>query len=232
MQNQYSSYVAPLALLIGVTACAPRPTLEPAPGALPAPGPEGGATATVAGVALSAWPEQWRGDPSGLPEHATPLLVRIENEGTSEILIRFEHFELRDPAGSDFDAIPPFELDETVVEPATITPRYPVNGFRVAPHLRGLYPRLSPFDRPFALNRAYWARHRTAWVEVDLPTADMVQMALPEGVLEPGGVITGFVYFERVTDDPARLSLGFRLLTPDDEVLGRVQIPFVVRTAP
>jgi hypothetical protein len=34
-----------------------------------------------------------------------------------------------------------------------------------------------------------------------LPTADMIHKALPEGVLEPGGKVTGFLYFEDVKTD-------------------------------
>jgi hypothetical protein len=212
-----------------IAACAPRPTLTPAPEAQPAPGPPGGATAVAAGVEVRAWPEQWDADPANLVAEVTPLLVRLENRGTQDVLIRYELFELRNPAGDNFSAIPPFELDATVVEPIMV-PRYPVTGFRVAPHLRAYYPRLSPFADPFALDRAFWTRHHTAWRDIQLPTADMVQMALPEGVLEPGGVVSGFVYFERLTEQPTEVTLDYRLTTPAGNDVGSVRIPFSVET--
>lgn len=210
-----------------VAACAPRPTLTPAPTAQPAPGQPGGVMDVVSGVAFSAWPERWSATPRNLEEHVTPVLVRLENDGDVPIVVRFQHFELVNPAGGDFAAIPPFELDETIQEPVTV--RYPLNGFRVAPHLRAYYPGLRPWISPFDVDRAFWSRHATAWREVALPTADMVQMALPEGVLEPGGVVTGYVYFERLTRDPAEVNLEYRVVTTDGRDLGRASLPFVVR---
>jgi hypothetical protein len=184
----------------------------------------------AADVTLSAWPEQWHGIPADLAATVTPLLVRIENMGASDVLIRYDHFELTDPLGRSFEAIPPFELDETVAEPVEVTPRYPLGRFRVAPHLRPFYRTLVPFEEQFAVDPVFWERYRTEWVNIDLPTADMVQMVLPEGVLEPGGVATGFVYFEPLTEDPAQVSLDYRLVTPAGDDLGRVSIPFVVRS--
>lgn len=181
----------------------------------------------MAGIEVRAWPERWEAEPRDLITHATPLLIRLENNGSEPILVRYELFDLRNPVGDDFPAMPPYDLDGTVTEAVTVH-RYPLTGFRVAPHLRRWYPGMLAYEDPFMLNRPFWSRHHTVWREIQLPTADMIQMALPEGVLEPGGVASGYVYFERVTEQPSEVTLDFRLVTPDDRELGSVRIPFTV----
>ena len=62
-----------------------------------------------------------------------------------------------------------------------------------------------------------------------LPTGDMVQMALPERVLEPGARAEGFLYFDRVDRKAKRVDFTARLVnaTSGDQI-GTITIPFVV----
>jgi hypothetical protein len=56
----------------------------------------------------------------------------------------------------------------------------------------------------------------------------MVQKALPEGVVEVGGRVAGFVYFEEVKDVEA-LTFSARLLEPGAATpFAEVRLPFVV----
>jgi hypothetical protein len=70
-----------------------------------------------------------------------------------------------------------------------------------------------------------------ALVEIELPTADMISMALPEGVLDPAGRITGFLYFEDVEDlDIASVDFTINLINADSGTqFGTVRLPFVVQ---
>jgi hypothetical protein len=77
-----------------------------------------------------------------------------------------------------------------------------INGFYVAPYLRRHYPFFTPFNGPFLHDPFYYDSFHPAMKRVSLPTGDMVQKALPEGVLEPGGRITGFLYLETADFDP------------------------------
>ena len=53
---------------------------------------------------------------------------------------------------------------------------------------------------------------------------------MPEGVLESGGFVSGFFYFERVEPNEQRVAFRAQLADPDTrQRWGEVQIPLVVR---
>jgi hypothetical protein len=212
------------ALAVALGGCVAQ--LRPAPGAVVLPGPGQAAIAEAGGVRIVASADAWRGDPESLDQVVTPMLVRVENDGTAAVQVRYEDFALVADDGRRFAAIPPFDVRGVV---STLNRVYPVYGFRVSPFYSAFYPHLAvapgayPFD-PFYYD-AYWPYwHR--WV--NLPTGDMVQKALPEGVLQPGGRATGFLYFEDV-DKARRLTFQARLPVRDtnDQTVS-ITIPFVV----
>lgn len=213
-------------LAAGSAACAGRPELGVAPGAQPAPwGAEAGAEETIAGVTVIARPEAWAGVPTDL-EEVTPVLVTFENDGDRPIQIRYNEFALVAPTGQQYAAIPPFEVRGTEVEPLS---RYGLNSFYVAPYLAPYYPRARIYRGAFPYDPFYYDRFGPRSVRIELPTADMVQKALPEGVLEPGGVVTGFLYFQNVGDDVRSVDLIANIVDArSGEDIGTARIPFVV----
>jgi hypothetical protein len=212
------------ALAVALVGCATQ--LRPAPEAVMLPGPGQAAVAEAAGVRIVASADAWRGDPEGLERVVTPMLVRVENDGAVAVQVRYEDFALVAADGRRFVAIPPFNVRGVV---STLDRGgYPVYGFGVSPfypHL-AVAPGIYPFDPfyPFYYD-PYWPYwHR--WVT--LPTGDMVQKALPEGVLQPGGRATGFLYFEDVAK-ARRVTFEARLPVRDaDNRTVSVTIPFVV----
>ena len=63
-----------------------------------------------------------------------------------------------------------------------------------------------------------------------LPTGAMVQKALPEGVLEPGGRVTGFLYFEDIDvgkDDRATFVTDL-VNASGGETVGAIRIPLEI----
>jgi hypothetical protein len=65
--------------------------------------------------------------------------------------------------------------------------------------------------------------------EVPLPTEDMLTRALPEGVLEPGGTLDGFLYFQGVIRRENAVSLQVQLVdAKTNENIGTLDIPFQV----
>ena len=63
-----------------------------------------------------------------------------------------------------------------------------------------------------------------------LPTGDMVQKALPEGVLEAGGRVTGFLYFEDIDvgkDDTATFVTDL-VNASNGETVGAIRIPLEI----
>lgn len=220
-----------IAVAAGTWGCA-RTTAElsPAPGATLVSGGIGqGATATVAGVQVIARAKAWHWDPTDLDTKVTPVLLELQNNGNRAVVVRYNHISLVDDAGNHFNVMPPYDIDGTLSEAFTIrSPYYGFNRFAVAPYLSRWYPRFDRYDGAFAYDPAYYRPYVTRYAQVALPTADMVQRALPEGVISAGGRAEGFVYFEAFHRGERALTLNVDIVDAvSDTLLGTAQIPFV-----
>jgi hypothetical protein len=97
----------------------------------------------------------------------------------------------------------------------------------VAPYLAAYYPWSPAFAGSFVSDRWYYDRYRPVFRRVELPTGDMVPKALPEGVVDPGGRASGFLYFEEV-GDVERADFIARLVDASTGArLGSVSIAFL-----
>ncbi len=221
-------------LLFATAACASNPTVTPADNAQLADGGPG-ATATAENVRLVATVNRWRWTPDQLDEFVTPMLIEIENNGDRPVRVRLSDIRLMGDAGVALAALPPYRIKgraERTVE----SHAYGVESFYTAPHLRHHYSRYPIYDDPFFYNRYYYRTYYPVYrtYSIELPTQSMLDRALPEGVLEPGGKVTGFVYFERVDRTVARrtqrLQLTMKVVDADSgRELGIVDIPFAVQ---
>lgn len=215
---------------ISASACARTVAhLSPAPGANTVGGIGQGATATAAGVQVTARSRAWQWDPTDLDTKVTPLLIELQNNGTSPALVRYNHVWLTDASGNRYNAMPPYDIDGSLSEAYTVrNPYYGFSRFSVAPYLGRWYPRFSRFNGAFAYDPAYYRPYFTEYARIALPTADMVQRALPEGVLSPGGHAEGFVYFEAFKRGAGALTLNVDIVdATSGSVIGTAHIPFV-----
>lgn len=204
--------------------------LSPAPGATVVSGGIGqGATATVAGVQVTARTKAWHWDPTDLDTKVTPMLIELQNNSARSVVVRYNHISLADDAGNRFNVMPPYDIDGTLSEAYTIrSPYYGFNRFAVAPYLSRWYPRFDRYDGAFAYDPGYYRPYVTRYAQVALPTADMVQRALPEGVISTGGHAEGFVYFEAFRRGAKTLTLSVDIVDAvSGTTLGTAQIPFV-----
>jgi hypothetical protein len=209
-----------LSLALLLAGCAAQ--LRPAPEASLVPGQPGAARATADGVTVTAQARAWRGRPPGLEMHVTPVLITIDNGSRVPVRVRYADFALVDAGGRRFAARGPFEVRGAVAEPL------PLYAFPRGPFLvRDIAGRPVLVD-PFWYDPFYLDFPRYRWV--DLPTGDMVQLALPEKVVEPGARVSGFVYFEPLERAASPLTLTVRLV--DDrrgEPFATAAIPFVLK---
>lgn len=209
-----------LALVLLLAGCAAQ--LRPAPDARLVPGLPGAATAQADGVTLTAQAGAWRGRPPGLETYVTPVLVTVDNGSRVPVRLRYADFALVDARGRRLEARAPFEVRGAVAEPL------PYYAFPRGPFLvRDIAGRPVLVD-PFWYDPFYFDFPR--YRRVELPTGDMVQLALPEKVLEPGARVSGFVYFEPVERAASPLTLTVRLV--DDrsgEPFATATIPFVLK---
>jgi hypothetical protein len=195
---------------------------------------ETGTQATAVGVTVTVKADAWSGQPAELTE-VIPLLVTIENNSRVPIRLRYAEFTLAGD-GDRTPALPPFEITGTETEPVGTAGfidgpyPYPLRGFYVAPHYRRFYPRLRAFPGPFAYDPLFYSTRFPAFRRLRLPTGDMVQKALPEGVLEAGGRVTGFLYFEDIDvgkDDTATFVTDL-VNASTGETVGAIRIPLEV----
>jgi hypothetical protein len=182
-----------LAAALGLAGC--QATLNPAPSARQIS--DSGAIAAAQGIRMIARADAWSGIPADLGNQITPLYVKIENNTAQPLYIRYNQFRLVSAEGRRFSALPPFQIDGTATV-SVANPYFPSAGFDYAPYLSPYYPGATVYAGSWGLNAPYWQRFGTIMPTVQLPTADMVQKALPEGVLQPGGQVSGFLYFEGV----------------------------------
>lgn len=218
-----------LGVLGGVACSRSIARIRTAPGEVAIPGVGEGASATAAGVRVVARAEAWQWGPSDLTSKVTPFLLELQNDGTHDVLVRYNRITLTDADGHRFNVMPPYDIDESVSERFTVTnPYYGFDRFYVAPYLARWYPRFSRFDGAFAYDASYYSPYMTVYRNIQLPTAEMVQRALPEGVLSPGGRAAGFVYFQEIHRDARTVTVSVDMVdAANGQLLGTARIPFV-----
>ncbi|WP_224241923.1 hypothetical protein [Hyalangium gracile] len=229
-----------LALL--VVGCIPEPRLQPRPDARVLAGDEGAAVAEANGVRLIADGEAWKGHPSNLERRLTPVEVRLENQSGRALSIRYSAFELLGASRFEYAALSPLALEEAnASQPRCIAgyqPGYWRMGATWGPYRawnRG-YAWGSPWRSPWWPSPYYdpfygpYGPPYSVRCEEPLPTQDMLDEALPEGTLESGGTVAGFLYFPAVGERERQVILQASLVdATTGERFGQLSIPFQVR---
>jgi hypothetical protein len=225
MRSRWLALVAALAL--GALSCAAGKML-PAASARVVPGAPETATAEREGVRVSADGDDWSASPADLPEHLTPVKVRIVNHSGAPVLIEYRQFSLLGGRGRVYHAIPPVPL-EHAEGAATIEPVYAASNFFVAPRFHDVYPTLAAWSQPLDRDGDPSAERYQLWGR-DLPTRAIRRLGLPEGVLADGGEISGFLYFENATKRERRLTLRADIDgAQDGDRLTKIELPFQVQ---
>lgn len=219
------------AVLVGCSA--PGTQLDPAPAA----NTVGAETAVdrVNNVRMTVESGTWPGL-ARVKTEVTPLRVTISNGSNVPIRLRYNEFALVNPQGQRYSALPPYGVEGDVTDPTLVdaynpvtAPGFSYSGFRVAPYYSTVYPTITPYSGAFYYDRPYYDRYYTVYRDIELPTEEMVELALPEGVLDPGGNVSGFLYFERVDSSAPRVRFRADLSNAQTgNTFGEVSIPFVV----
>jgi hypothetical protein len=228
--------LAPVAVL-AIGGCASRTDIEPAETAQKAPGLAEAAVSQVAGVRITARaPDQWPGQ-AKIMDQVEPMKVTIENGGDQPIQIQYPEFQLVGPQGEVFSALPPFRIGGPAESPvlegryAPLTaPDIAFDGFGIAPVYAPIYPGVPVAPTPFLADPVYYGRTYGVLAERNLPTPEMLSRALPEGILQPGGKLEGYLYFEKVGEGvPSVIFRADLVGAGQGERLGTLSIPFSVQ---
>lgn len=221
-------------LLIAAMGCRTGAELSPAPSAAEVPG-EDAAVSSIDGVELRAQPGMWPGDVP-INREVTPIEVTIDNDSDLPVQLRYDQFALVGPQGTRYSALPPYDVEGEVDEPEMARVYSPISNplfahdrFVVAPYYADVYPGIGVYADPFLYDPLYHDNYFTYWEERELPTEDMLRRGLPEGVVEPGGEVTGFLFFENVDPDQPRVEFRGQIVDArTGNRFGTVTIPFTV----
>lgn len=224
------------AIAIALAGCAHAPSglrLAPAPSARQVIGVDNAIQTQVAGMKLIAQANAWRG--GGVLDRVTPVRVEIEDHAKVPLVIEYARFALVSAGGNRYAALPPYRLGGTVETPivadsyAPITrPAIEYTGFSVAPYYAPLYPTIGAYSGAFPYDPVYYDTYAAFWHKTGLPSRDMLRRALPEGVLQPGGRVSGFLYFEPIAGEAGRVALTLDLVDArKDRLIGFARLPFV-----
>jgi hypothetical protein len=211
-----------LALILVFGGCAAE--LRPAPTAQILPGPGQPATAEAAGVRVVAQVGAWRAYPARLDGVATPILVTVDNQSDVPLRIRPSDFALVSGDGRRFVAQAPSEVHGAVAEPGPPVYAFPRTYVVSTRDGAGRVLLYEPF--PYGPYFNYYPG--ATWTE--LPTGDMIQLALPERALEPRTNVTGFLYFPKLARNAGSVDLTAALVDARTSApVATLTIPFVVR---
>lgn len=187
----------------------------------PAQGASAAGPRAVAGVQVQVEPRAWRW---GEVEHTlAPVRVTVTNHGRRPVLLRYRQFALRSAFGDQLAPRPPYE---TAGEPEAVRLDRSANrGFEYAPWSARQYGDAVP--RPS--DPMYFHERDGEDAPAIPPNEDVVRRALPEGILQPGGTVSGFLYFG---EQPRGTALTFVADVVDaatGRVEGTVAIPLTVQ---
>jgi len=181
---------------------------------------------------IIAQPAPWPGD-AVITQAVTPLRIQIRNHGDVPAEIHLENIALVSDTGRIHHAVPAVAMEGAVhtMEPPrqVIEPGFEADRFTVAGRYRRANPRLRNYNGPFRHDVPYYRRYYNTWSTTEaLPTPEMIQCALPEGVLEAGGQVAGWLYFEPV-GDAEKVHLTAELFPTNedpDSPLAQLHVPF------
>jgi hypothetical protein len=236
-----SPLVAAAAALCMLAGCATT-SLSPAPAAETMEGARDIAVSRIDGVSVTAQADAWQGD-RAVTGTVQPVRVTIRNESTSALRVRYGDFALIDTDGRRYAALPPFRVEGQLMSPViypgygVISPRFTFSRFHLAPYFSPLYPGIPVYAWPYHIyDPFYYDFYHRDLVAAIRPTVEMLSLALPEGVIEPGGSVSGFLYFQRVRRDVPSVVYRQDLIVVGTNGtaganFGQISIPFTVTTS-
>lgn len=177
---------------LGVVGCG-HGHLVPAEAAKMVPGTDAAAFVVADGLRCTAEAAAWEGRADELPPSVAPIKVRIRNDSQEPARVRYEDFFLLGSNGHKYRPLPLVPIDHDTG--LTIRPLYAADKFFVAPLLRDVYPDLPAWSNPFPRDQVLYDQEYAKWGEAR-PGRHVLREGLPEGMLDPGGSVTGFLYFE------------------------------------
>ena len=204
-------------------------TLVPASSASVVPNAPTAAYSVAEGVRCSANVGAWNGREDEIPSFLVPVKIRIKNDSGRPIRVLYQDFALTGKKGRSYLPVPvlPMDVDARKAIPK-LTPIYAASKFFVAPGFHDVYATLEPWRTPLERDDELYDRLFRRWGD-QRPPLDVLRAALPEGVLDDGGVVTGYLFFESPLDKESRVTFEATFGGGDGQTtVASIEIPFKV----
>ncbi len=185
------------------------------------------ASDSVALIHVLVETQAWPGDPQ-IKSKVIPIRVTIQNKSGNLLRIRTSEFAFVNKNGNRYSALPPYNIKGTIEQP--FNPGFTYDHFLIAPYYSSLYPNLSACPNDFMYDQTYYDTYYPAWIQ-RLPTAEMLRLALPDGVIDVGGYASGFLYFQNIPAKEHEIKFVAKLINAvSGDLMGTISIPFKVTT--
>lgn len=219
------SKVVWMSAVVVLSACVQPKALAPGPSAKKTS--ESAAETRVAGIHVAVDGDAWKGSPPTSGE-LVPVLVTLNNESGHPLKISYDSFSLNLSGGFHLLPLPPYRVaQQATVESTPVYPDFYYSDFFISPWYAPYYPGFSVWPDHVGPGFDYDGAYGGWPAE---PDEDVLAKAIPEGVLDSGGKLSGFLYFASPRADEL-MSVDFTARFTDgrsgDEV-AEARIPFVV----
>jgi hypothetical protein len=183
------------AVVASAGACATQPELLPVSGHASPTDRRSLAVENRGGVDVTSDANVWHSSPENLPAEVTPVWVTVHNTTGQPVRVQYDEFTLREPSGETRAPLAPYTVGGSESRRAfEVSDDAYLDKFEVAPYLASFYPWLPVWDGPLP----HGPSDQSVATLPGLPTAAMLEHALPEGVLENDGTASGYLYFQRI----------------------------------
>ena len=176
--------------------------------------------------------KSWPGE-AFIKKEVTPVRIAIDvNSGDESVDVSYRRFRLVQDDGIVRAALPPFEIQGEAPE-VRVGAQYEVVDYDWVGTDYDVYDVYDPLygddvvvsDVDWVYEPDYYVDHYTYWSDTPLPTTEMLVLALPEGVVRPGGMLQGWMYFEEVDATAESVTLRVELADPaTGKTLGEVDL--------
>ena len=140
------------------------------------------------------------------PSFVVPVKVRIKKPAGVESACRYERLLAGRQEGRSYRPVPVLPMDADARKRIPKLARiYAASKFFVAPGFHDVYATLEPWTAPLERDDELYERLFRRWGKQP-PALDVLRVALPEGVLDDGGVVTGYLFFESPLDKEDRVT--------------------------
>jgi hypothetical protein len=157
------------------------------------------------------------------------LHVTVENASAVAIQIRYRYFTLTSQDGLQAPAVPPMSIQRPGTNVIAVAPGFRAHRFLLLRPYGPYYPAFPLWDGPFDWDPFFYDQLYATW-QPPLPTPDMINQALPEGVLQPGGHVSGFLYFRKLRQSEGRVIFAHEVVDAETrQRIATIRIPLVLQ---